>query len=258
MLREIYFTASFLFFYNGHSFKILSNILINFLKFAGLSYTSLKVGFFLISNDTVTAIFLSNFIGRKLVQGYRVRSVLSPIMHDLYKSSRQVSLPKVKMAVNLQKDFFSMPYRSGLIKSFILKFFYIYKRFYSKFFWLQCSWVNFFFFKFLCLFYIKFAGRCTTLLGISRKFMLQKHGFLFFFNYDRAWLHNSLSFVFNEVFFDFTNRAIGHSLFFFFILDDIYAHGLIIFYGQSWKKLAASPFYNASVFLFNRLVRYSY
>jgi hypothetical protein len=137
--KEVFFTASFLFFYNAYSFRILSRVLLGFLKILGLSYLSLKVSIFLLSNDTVTASFLSKFIGRKLVQGYRYREILSPIMHDLYKASRNVKAPKFTVAASLRKESFSNTYKNGVIKAFVLKFLYIYKRLYGKFFWIQGS-----------------------------------------------------------------------------------------------------------------------
>lgn len=205
--KEVFFTASFLFFYNALSFRILSGVLLSFLKILGLSYVSLKVNIFLLSNDTITASFLAKFIGRKFVQGYRYREVLSPIMHDLYKASRNVKAPKFMLAASLQKEQFSKTYKNGVIKSFVLKFLYIYKRLYAKFFWLQGSWVNFYLYRFLAFFFKKFSLGLPMLLGFSKKFMFFKQGFLFFFNYDNALFSNNLSFIFNELFFDFFNRA---------------------------------------------------
>lgn len=137
--KEFFFTASFLFFYNAFSFRILAGIVFSFLRVLGLLYVPLKVSIFLLSNDTVTAAFLSKFIGRKLVQGYRYREILSPIMHDLYKTSRNVKAPKFALAASIRKQAFSVYYKNDVIKSFVLKFFYIYKRIYAKFFWLQCT-----------------------------------------------------------------------------------------------------------------------
>lgn len=231
--KELFFTASFLFFYNAFSFRFLGSLVFSFLRLLGLHYVPLKVSIFLLSNDTVTAAFLSKFIGRKLVQGYRYREILSPIMHDLYKTSRNVKAPKFKLAANLQKQSFSVSYRNGVLKAFVLKFFYIYKRLYAKFFWLQRSWVNFYFYQFLVLFFQKVIKASTSFLGFSKKFMLQKHGFLFFFNYDNALFSNSLSFIFNELFFDFFNKAWGQSLFFYFIFDDLFSHSSVLFFGQS-------------------------
>lgn len=205
--KDVFFTASFLFFYNALSFRILSGVLLSFLKILGLSYVSLKVNVFLLSNDTITASFLAKFIGRKFVQGYRYREVLSPIMHDLYKASRNVKAPKFMLAASLQKEQFSKAYKNGIIKSFVLKFLYVYKRLYAKFFWLQGSWVNFYFYRFLAFFFKKFSLGLPMLLGFSKKFMFFKQGFLFFFNYDNALFSNNLSFIFNELFFDFFNKA---------------------------------------------------
>jgi len=118
--------------------------------------------------------------------------------------------------------------------------------------------LNFYFYQFLVYFLGKFSKSSGFLLGFSKKFMLQKHGFLFFFNYDNALFNNSLSFVFNELFFDFFNRAWGQSLFFYFIFDDLFSHSSVLFFGQSWKKLYSNKFYPIALFFFNRLVRYSY
>lgn len=88
--------------------------------------------------------------------------------------------------------------------------------------------------------------------------MFFKQGFLFFFNYDNAFFGNNLSFIFNELFFDFFNRSWGQSLFFYFIFDDLFSHASVLFFGQTWKKLYSNKFYPIALFFFNRLVRYSY
>lgn len=258
--KEIFFTASFLFFHGSFSAKVISRAVLSFLRILGLNYLPLRVGLFLLSNDTVTASFLSKFIGRKLVQGFRYREILNPIMHDLYKTSRSIRAPRYTLASQLTNRgaFFSSSYKNGVIRSFILKFFYIYKRFYGKFFWLHCSWINFYFYKVLVFFFKKASSGLPFLLGFSKKFMVLKQGFLFFFNYDNAFFRNSLSFVFNELFFDFLNRAWGQSLFFYFIFDDLFAHSSVLFFGQPWKKLYSHKLYPVALFFFNRLVRYSY
>jgi hypothetical protein len=46
-------------------------------------FKQVKVNFFVISNDSVTAKFLSRFIAKKLKQNYGLKEVLNPIKKEL-------------------------------------------------------------------------------------------------------------------------------------------------------------------------------
>src|SRR5690606_26340025 len=100
--------------------------------------------------------------------------------------------------------------------------------------------------------------RGGMVLGLSKKFFEKRLAFLFFFNYDFSVLDRDLSFVFNEIFYDsFLKGQYGNSVFFFYIVDDLFSHFNVIFYRSNFKLRFIQSFVIAYVFL-KRLLRLSY
>lgn len=132
-LVDFYFVTSFLFFFNGYNFKFAYNFVCCVLHFI-VPKLILKVGLFLISNDSLSARFLSAFVGKKLLQGHRVRPTMHPIMRDLYLTSKGIKFTKFNIIDRVNHEGFSSGFRHSVIKSFVLKFFFVFRRFFSKFF----------------------------------------------------------------------------------------------------------------------------
>lgn len=216
-LADFYFVTSFLFFYNGYSFRFFYSFVNCVLHFIVPKLT-LKIGIFLISNDSVSARFLSSFVGKKLLQGHRVRATMHPIMRDLHLVSKGVKFTKFNIIDRVDHDGFSSSFRHSVIKSFVLKFFFVFRRLFSKFFFFCSSWINCYFFGFMVVFLELFLLRPSILVGASKKFMSKRHGFLFFFNFDFSFFNSNLFFTFNEIFFDFSCTNVTNSLFFFLFL----------------------------------------
>ncbi len=256
-LADFYFVTSFLFFFNGYNFKFTYSFVRCVLHFI-VPKLLLKIGLFLISNDSLSARFLSAFVGKKLLQGHRVKATMHPIMRDLYLTSKGIKFTKLTIIDKVNHDGFSSSFRHSVIRSFVLKFFFVFRRLFSKFFFFFNSWINCYFFSFMVVFLEFFKQKRPILVGASKKFMSKRHSFLFFFNFDFSFLNSSLFFVFNEIFFDFSCVAVTNSLFFFFIFDDLLSNYNSIFFRQYFRKLRLDLLFTSVVVFFNRLVRYSY
>jgi hypothetical protein len=67
----------------GNSFGALSKFLGGLMTYI-FAYKTVIVKFLLISNENITAKFLSRFLARKLGQGYSVRELVNPIKKELH------------------------------------------------------------------------------------------------------------------------------------------------------------------------------
>lgn len=92
--NKIFMTASFLFFFRGYRFDVLVSYIKALAALLVPSVTQFKVGFFLLSNDSVTARLISIFIGKRLAQGHTVRQAVYPVLRDLYRVSLQAKISK--------------------------------------------------------------------------------------------------------------------------------------------------------------------
>lgn len=198
-----------------------------------------KVAVFLLSNDSLTARFLATFIAKRLVQGYSLRQVLSPVLKDLYTVALTTNMPKSFFAtrVGLKGH---LEYRKSFLKSFIVRHIFIYKQLFFRSYKNKRSWFSFallaFFFYFRKrLRYVfrfrLFKHKKMCLLGVSKCFFLQRACFLFFFNYDFSMVVNNFSYVFNEIFYLLAfGRTSVSSIYFFFIVDDLFSNFNVIFF----------------------------
>jgi len=132
-LMDFYFLVSFLFFSRGYHYRFFSQLLCCVIGYI-VPRLLVKIGIFLISNDSVTARFISLFIGKKLLQGHKVRATVNPIADDLIKVARFSRFLKFNTFNYLYPSGFDFGFRSSVLKSFVLKFFFVFKRLFSKLF----------------------------------------------------------------------------------------------------------------------------
>lgn len=78
----------FLLLYTFLSAGSFNRLMSNFLEFIFgtlTRFTNISVHFFLVSNDSITAAFLSRFIAKKLNQNLSLKEVLNPLKREFYK-----------------------------------------------------------------------------------------------------------------------------------------------------------------------------
>ena len=262
LLADSFFTSAVLFFYTGYFLRFFSNF---FGFFASYLIPNVSVSFssFIISNDNISAQFVAHFIGRKLLQGHRVRDVVRPIMKELYVRSRFIATSRLGALFFNREHLITPEYQNSVIKSYALKFLTIYKRLFYRFFFSHCTWISLYFYDFLTFFFFRFVSYEKLLLGCCKSFMLRKHSFLFFFNLDYSYLNNNLCFVFNDIFFDFSSRrSAGCSFFLFSVYDILFSNFSSIFFGQLSHTWQGTDTYDiafmATNVFFNRVVTFSY
>lgn len=244
-----------LFFYQGSFFRLFSRALHFIIALLVPSFAS-EASFFVISNDSVTASFLSSFVGRRLVLGHRVRSILHPIMQDLARVARLNRTPRRNFVARQLSS--SMGYRSGLLRSFAKRSLLLFRRLFAKSFYLHHSWINFYLlYVFKGLLVYCWGGPC--LFGAARSFLSRKGAFLFFFNFDYAALDDGLPFIFNSLFRDVSfPLPLVESLFFFVLFEDLFSGFSSILFAASWSRWRLDHSFAAVVYFCNRLLRLGY
>lgn len=265
-IRGMFLNTSFLFFFRSLKFKFFSNFIGCIVKLLIPTVIS-RVAVFLLSNDSLTARFLATFIAKRLVQGYSLRQVLSPVLKDLYTVALTTNMAKSSFATRLAGLRGHLEYRKSFLKSLIVRHILLYKQLFFRSYMHKKSWFSFallafyfYFFKRLrYLFKLYWSRRRKLrLLGISQCFFLRRACFLFFFNYDFSIVVTNFSYVFNEMFYLLAlGRASLYSIYFFFIVDDLFSNFNIIFFKRRFSRPLLEPFMLASIF-FNRLVSFHY
>lgn len=130
-IRMMFLNTSSLFFFRRLKFDFLRNFLTSIIKFL-VPHLTVKTSIFLISNDTVTARFLSTFIAKRLVQGYAIKQVLSPILKDLYNVAVTTRVSRRFFALRVSGLRGKIEYRKAIIRNFIIKYIMCYKRLFAK------------------------------------------------------------------------------------------------------------------------------
>ena len=150
----------------------------NFLGFLFLTlapnFTSL-VHFYLISNNHVNASFLSNYIARRLKQGYRLRELINPLRRELKRLKKSHTSRFRKLVEKSQLAGKTLRFNYTSVFSHVLfRLFAFFKRSLSKFFIYSHTLVNyeFMFIVFSLIkshFNIKFSSTKSSLLVKNRR-----------------------------------------------------------------------------------------
>jgi hypothetical protein len=138
--RHFTFIALFFQYFRGFSYRVLSDFLRCIFSVLS-SISNIRVEFFFVGNFSVTAMFLSRYLCKKLSHGYRIRELMRPIRKELHFISRRYS-GSINRVFNTHVFGYSSLgkfYRKGIVKMFILKFFYVYKKLFLKFFFYNKS-----------------------------------------------------------------------------------------------------------------------
>jgi len=216
----------------------------------------IKSEVFLLDNDSITAQFLSMFFVKKFIQGYGLRELLNPISKELRVVAyitRGVTNAFFKKAMIASAEYV---YKASLIRSFIAKFFLIYKRFFIKFFFSYSTWFNCYLLWFFIWFFKKFNYFSYAFIGLSKNFFNKKHSFIFFFNYDMGYVITNSILIFDQLFYDFFLQK-DFSIYLYFLFDDLCSNFNIIL-NNDFKYFTDFSGFMAATFFLNRLLRYSY
>lgn len=244
--------VSFFYFFRYRIVKFFFSSIVKIL----VPFLNLRLDVLLASNDNVTAYFLSWYICKRLSQNYGVREIMNPILKEMKILAISTRTLRKSMAFEKYGINLNLRYRSSIVKSFVYKFFSIYKRFFLRFFYLNHTLFNSYLIWFLLWFFDKFSNFHKLLIGFSKNFFLKRQAFLLFFNYDLFYIKNHLEFVFNEVFFDFFLNS-QDSIFFFVLFDDLFSTFNIIFNNRFRIFFEPKGFFAVNV-LYNRLIKFNY
>jgi hypothetical protein len=181
----------------------------------GLNHIITKI--YIISNDDVTAKFISRFMARKYDQGSAVMDMINPLTKELKTVVENLRDYSVKAALKDSKSGGFLMYYRGIFKNFLMIMYSafaqeIYKFYKNKYIWLT--------FEFLILKIqnIKKFKNIKILIGLSKKLVKNKIGFFLFFNtkfiFFKKLIFNTVlawnSFFLRSVidFYDFYNHVI--------------------------------------------------
>lgn len=234
-------------------FSVIEQFLIFIFEF--ISSFKIKIDFYLIDNNSVTAKFLSRYIARRLRQKYTIRELISPLKRELkwVRSDYKCISRYVAFRISgIKKQRLSYLFNNSLFKRCFLFLFVNYRRYYTYYYLKFKSWFTYeIFILYYWLFknvnikefyriihsnikeykskliYIK-----TRLVGLCRTYIMRRCYFLFFFNTERSRYYSSEFFIglagLDNIYLNF-NKKPNFVNFFYEIFDDFYANFHVIF-----------------------------
>lgn len=228
-------------------------------------FNNLKVCFYLLNNETVTAGFISRYIAKKFKQNYTIRELLKPIIIELVRSGKRMkeSLKYYSLSKSpiVKKKFLGGKYlslRQNVFKS-LLSYIFLLHNNYSFLFlkkyntWFSLGMIN------LYIWLKKNFKNC--LVNLSTKYFIKRSAFIFFFSNE----FNSQTMSFNKLFlFGSNSKSIFNFSpklhlggFFSFIYEDFFLNKHLIF--STWYKLYPHlrSFFYAQKFI-NRFIQYNF
>jgi len=169
----------------GASFKAFSIFLSGLLTYI-LFYKTIIVKFFLISNENITAKFLSRFLARKLAQGYSVRELVNPIKKELsfvsflLRNEQNFKEYKINELRHNSKNY--KTFIGGIFRGMLSLMSSLFGKFYTNFYKINNTWLTFEIFILHLSNFIKFSAKRAV--GIAQFFLKNKANFSLFFNVD--------------------------------------------------------------------------
>jgi ribosomal protein S3 len=185
---------------------------------------ALKIQLFYLDNLSVTSKMVSRFICRRLAQGYSFREVINPLLSELKKVAKLTKAKISSFGKVLKKD---STFREDLLKFFLAKFFFIFKKNFINFFKLMSTWMNCTLFSFFFWFQNLYLKESAVLIGFSRIFFKRLPSFLIFFDYSSFLRSKNFYKSFNDFFLPFFS-TFNFSIFFFKTFDYLFSNGSVI------------------------------
>jgi len=175
----------FWFFSIGKSFGTLSKFLNGLLSYIFI-YKSILVKFFLISNENITAKFLSRFLARKLAQGYSVRELVNPIRKELnfvsFLLKNESNIKEFQRNELLNNANNHKIFIAGVFKGMLFLMCSLFIKLYVNFYKINYTWLTF---EIFILHISNFQKICVKKgVGIAKFFFKNKANFSLFFNID--------------------------------------------------------------------------
>lgn len=144
---------SYVFYLNSFIIKFLGKFLCSIFSFL-LIGVPFHVSFFLMSNDSITSKFVAKYIAVRLSHGYSIRELLNPIIKEFYlvslltKSSPTRYFNDNGVFLNTNQSTGLAIYRKNVVKTFFMRFSFMYKKHYLKFYNIFYTFLNFYLFSF--------------------------------------------------------------------------------------------------------------
>ena len=217
-------------------------------------FDNIKINFFSINNDHITALFLARYFALKVGVGHGFRATVSPVAKDLTRVIRMTLYPFRKShALDRERMFKFFAYRNSFLKICLSRIFSLSKNFSLKGFhffsnFLLPSSLRFF------IFLRKFSLEESMLLGLSKIFFLRKHIYNFFFVYETAAFIGRIFKFFASVSLKFNyNNLVNLPN----TMNDLFVYSTTIFIEKGSFGIEPSSLKIAS-FFFNQIITHNY
>ncbi len=178
------------FYMAGAAYQEMSKHLYPFASILSFSFQKLTkfnkifVNFFLTNNNTVNAKFLSRFIARKLKQNYPVKELLNPIRKELLYVIAIAKRGSKSYNLSLKKDYMTninnLVYRRSIFKILLGSLFILYNKHLLLYFIKFKIWFNL---EILVIYLWLNQNNYKNIIDISKKYFLNKCGYICFFDY---------------------------------------------------------------------------
>lgn len=237
------------------------------------SFSSVKVVFFLLSNNHITASFLASYIGKRLRQGYRLIELINPLRRELSRVKRasqdrfrQLVTKATKPGIALRMNY------ASVFSSSLFLLFKAYRQQMGLFYKIQGTFINYEFF--LLLFFLarhlfvnsykqffSFSAGVTHFAGLCYNFYAYQPHFLFFFKSSRASAYGS--YLFLPLFFPGSFSLALYPDYYFFLREmaDSFSANFSVLQGMgsfsfATKNISTYPIYKAVAIGFSNFLRY--
>lgn len=180
------------FYMAGAAYQEMSKNLYPFAIILGYSFQKLTkflkvyVNFFLTNNNCVNAKFLSRFIARKLRQNYSVKELLNPIRKELLYLIAIAKRGSKSYNLSIKKNYITninnLLYRRSIFKILLNSLFILYNKHLLFYFIKFKIWFNLELLIIFLWFNINIDSP-KNIINVSKKYFLNKCGYLSFFDY---------------------------------------------------------------------------
>lgn len=178
------------FYMAGAAYQEMSKHLYPFAIILAFSFQKLTkflkifVNFFLTNNNCVNAKFLSRFIARKLRQNYPVKELLNPIRKELLFVIAIAKRGSKSYNLSIKKNYLmninNLIYRRSIFKILLSSLFTLYNKHLLLYFLKFKIWFNL---EILIIFLWLNNNNNKNIINISKKYFLNKCGYICFFDY---------------------------------------------------------------------------
>lgn len=237
------------------------------------NFSSVKINFFLLSNNHITAGFLASYIGKRLRQGYRLTELINPLRRELSRVKRASQSRFRNLVEKATKPGIALRMNYASVFSCSLFFlFKAYKQCNGLYYIIHNTFVNYE--SFLVLFFVarqffansykrffEFPTIVPHFAGLIYNFYVYQAHFLFFYKSSRANIYGS--YLFLPLFFPNSFSLTAYPDYYFFLREmyDGFSANFSVIEGAgsfsfATKNISTYPIYKAVVIGFSSFLRY--